>query len=317
MALFNKLEEQSKTFNTTVLNQVANNIDFIYRQYSMSFTDIVQMDNFKKLTNQYNISSPIEEAKFIDSLGEMSANPSPSSITRNVTSKFQGAFFIAELDKMSFLKNTDHALYSFSVTNNDINVKKLTSSRLFDEAFKSGNNFIFGKPEEGIITGYDTENLQMFLRLYKPEENMEKKDIKKILFLITPKNFLPDLYKDIDNLKYGTLYILDQFDNILSYNHPSFRDDYEYNERLEINEYINVEINKFLLVRDVYPEINDNVKYIKLEKQLIRINKVLNKLKTKYNRAVSSYMNRKKIFPTDIIFLVCRFYSYNYFNINK
>ena len=54
--------------------------------------------------------------------------------------------------------------------------------------------------------------------------------MKKILFLITPKNFLPDLYKDIDNLKYGTLYILDQFDNILSYNHPSFRDDYDYNE---------------------------------------------------------------------------------------
>ncbi|MBQ2293873.1 MAG: hypothetical protein II258_00710, partial [Spirochaetales bacterium] len=230
MALFNKLDEQSRTFNTTVLNQVANNIDFIYRQYSMSFTDIVQMDNFKKLTNQYNLSSAIEESKFIESLGEMSANPSPSSITRNVTSKFQGAFFISELDKMSFLKNTDHALYSFSVTNNDINVKKLTNSRLFDEAFKSGNNFIFGKPEEGIITGYDTENLQMFLRLYKPEENMEKKDIKKILFLITPKNFLPDLYKDIDNLKYGTLYILDQFDNILSYNHPSFRDDYDYNE---------------------------------------------------------------------------------------
>ena len=60
MALFNKLDEQSRTFNTTVLNQVANNIDFIYRQYSMSFTDIVQMDNFKKLTNLYNISSPIE-----------------------------------------------------------------------------------------------------------------------------------------------------------------------------------------------------------------------------------------------------------------
>ena len=230
MTLFNKLEEQSKTFNTTVLNQVANNIDFIYRQYSMSFTDVIQMDNFKKLIDQYNFSSAIEESKFIESLGEISATPSPSSITRNATSKFQGAFFISELDKISLLRNADHTLYSFSVTNNSIDVKKLINSRLFDEAFNSGNNFIFGKPEDGIITGYDSENLQMFLRLYKPEENMEKKDIKKILFLITQKNFLPDLYKDIDNLKYGTLYILDQFDNILSYNHPSFRDDYDYNE---------------------------------------------------------------------------------------
>lgn len=228
--LFNKLEEQSKTFNTTVLNQVANNIDFIYRQYAMSFTDIVQMDNFKKLISPINFSSAIEESQFIESLGEISATPSPSSITRNATSKFQGAFFICELDKQSLLKNTDYTLYSFSINNNSIDIRKLMKSRMFDEAFNSGNNLIFGKPENEIITGYDSENLQMFLYLYKPEENMQKKDINKLLFLVTQKNFLPDLYKDIDNLKYGTLYILDQFNNILSYNHPSFRDDYSYDE---------------------------------------------------------------------------------------
>lgn len=228
--LFNKLEDQSKTFNTTILTQVANNIDFIYRQYSMSFTDIVEMDNFKKLIGSNKFSSAIEESKLIESLGEISANPSPSSITRNATSKFQGAFFISELDKPSLLRNTDNTLYSFSITNNSIDIKKLVASRMFDEAFNSGNNLIFGKPEDGIITGYDSENLQMFLYLYKPEENMQKKDINKLLFLVTHKNFLPDLYKDIDNLKYGTLYILDQFNNILSYNHPSFRDDYDYDE---------------------------------------------------------------------------------------
>lgn len=228
--LFNKLEDQSKTFNTTILTQVANNIDFIYRQYSMSFTDIVEMDNFKKLIGSNKFSSAMEESKLIESLGEISANPSPSSITRNATSKFQGAFFISELDKPSLLRNTDNTLYSFSITNNSIDIKKLVASRMFDEAFNSGNNLIFGKPEDGIITGYDSENLQMFLYLYKPEENMQKKDINKLLFLVTHKNFLPDLYKDIDNLKYGTLYILDQFNNILSYNHPSFRDDYDYDE---------------------------------------------------------------------------------------
>ena len=114
--LFNKLEDQSKTFNTTILTQVANNIDFIYRQYSMSFTDIVEMDNFKKLIGSNKFSSAIEESKLIESLGEISANPSPSSITRNATSKFQGAFFISELDKPSLLRNTDNTLYSFSIS---------------------------------------------------------------------------------------------------------------------------------------------------------------------------------------------------------
>jgi serine phosphatase RsbU (regulator of sigma subunit) len=77
---------------------------------------------------------------------------------------------------------------------------------------------------------------------------MEKKDISKILFLITQKSFLPDLYKDIDNLKYGTLYILDQFNNILSYNHPSFRDDYSYDE--EKKTYVLHEDDSFYIKED-------------------------------------------------------------------
>lgn len=230
ITLFNKLEEQSKTFNTTILEQVANNIDFIYRQHSMSFTDIVQMDNFKKLISPQEFLSATEEAQFIENLGEISATPSPNSITRSATSKFQGNFFIAELDKASLSKNTDYTLYSFSLTNNNIDIKKLIASRLFDEAFNNGNNLIFGKPEDGVITGYDSENLQMFLYLYKLDRNMQKSDVTKLLFLVTQKNFLYDLYKDINNLKYGTLYILDQFNNVVSYNHPSSKDDYDYDE---------------------------------------------------------------------------------------
>lgn len=114
-------------------------------------------------------------------------------------------------------------------------------------------------------------------------------------------------------------YDKNQFDEFGSklYDYINNYNDYEYNKRIEINEYINIEINKILLVRKVYPELDENVKYVKLEKQLIRIDKVLNKLKLKYNRALSDYLNRKKVFPSEFICMICRFYSYNYFNIDK
>ena len=66
-----------------------------------------------------------------------------------------------------------------------------------------------------------------------------------------------------------------------------------------------------------YPELNDNVKYVKYEKQLIRMKKVLSKLQIKYNKALGAYLSRKKIFPSGLICVMCRFYSYNYFNLNN
>ncbi len=148
--------------------------------------------------------------------------------------------------------------------------------------------------------------------------NKKRKNVKR-LFLEMDNLFMKRFHllnKMVDVVK---AYDKNQFDEFGSrlYDYINSYDDYEYNKRLEVNEYINNEIKKILLVRKVYPELNENVKYIKLEKQLIRLNKVLNKYQLKYNKALRDYISRKKIFPSELICVLCRFYSYNYFNLKK
>lgn len=227
ITLFNKLEEQSNIFNSTVLKQVANNIDFIYSQYAMSFVDITYMDNFKKIIDHPQYTSQIEEIDFMQTLGESTGDPKGNTVTRATFSKFQGAFFIAELDKYSTKMGTNYLLYRLSLSNAEVNVDKLKNDKMFSEITKEKATLIFAKPEPGVLTGYDADKLQIFLFPYYREEDTE---LKKILFLVTDRNFIPDLYKDIDSLKYGTLYVLDRYDNVLSYNHPSDKDEYEYDK---------------------------------------------------------------------------------------
>lgn len=145
--------------------------------------------------------------------------------------------------------------------------------------------------------------------------NNKRKDVRK-LFLEMDNFFIKRLNilsKMIDVIK---AYDKKQFDDFGSnlYDYINNYKEFDYNKRLEINENINKEIKKILLVRRVYPELDENVKYVKLEKQLVRINKVINKLQIKYNRALKIYLNRRMIFPSELICIICRFYSYNYFN---
>ena len=101
--------------------------------------------------------------------------------------------------------------------------------------------------------------------------NRKRIEVKR-LFLDMDELFLKRLNLLSKMLDIVKAYDKNQFDDFGSklYDYMNNYEDYEYNKRLEINEYVNIEVNKILLVRKVYPEINDNVKYEKYEKQLIR-----------------------------------------------
>lgn len=114
-------------------------------------------------------------------------------------------------------------------------------------------------------------------------------------------------------------YDKNQFDEFGSklYDYVSNYSDYDYNKKIDVNELINIEIKKLLLASKVYPELQELNKYVKLEKQLIRTEKVLIKVGIKYNKVLNEYNNRRKIFPSNLISKICRFYSFNYYNSNK
>lgn len=122
------------------------------------------------------------------------------------------------------------------------------------------------------------------------------------------------LSKIVDIVK---AYDRNQFDDLGSrlYDYSNSYKEYEFNKRISINEILDSDIKKLLLVSKVYPELKELPKFVKLEKQLIRYSKVIKKMKIKYNKVLDNYNNRKKIFPSGIICLVCKFYNYNYFKI--
>lgn len=110
-------------------------------------------------------------------------------------------------------------------------------------------------------------------------------------------------------------YDRNQFDDFGSrlYDYSNSYKEYDYNEKIKINELIESDIKKLLLVSKVYPELSELSKFVKLEKQLIRYSKVIKKIKVKYNRVLDNYNNRKKVFPSGLICMLCKFYNYNYF----
>lgn len=124
------------------------------------------------------------------------------------------------------------------------------------------------------------------------------------------------LYKIIDVVKHFDKNQFDSFGSNL-YDYINNYDKLSYNDRLILNENLCMDIKKILLVSDVYPEINSIEKYKKYENQLIRFNKRINKLQKRYNKSVLVYMNRKKIFPSNLICIICRFYPYNYFDLKN
>ena len=144
--------------------------------------------------------------------------------------------------------------------------------------------------------------------------NNKRKDVRKTFMeldvLFEKRLILLD--KMIDIVK---SYDKNQFDDFGSklYDYLKNYNSFDCNQKLEINALIECNIKKVLLVRKVYPELDEVDKYLKLEKQLVRINKIINKLCIRYNKFLKVYMDRKKIFPSGIICFICRFYSYNYF----
>ena len=106
-----------------------------------------------------------------------------------------------------------------------------------------------------------------------------------------------------------------QFDDFGSklYDYSNAYGEYDYNKKIEINELIESDVKKLLLVSKVYPELNGVDRFVKLERQLIRYVKVIKKLKVKYNRLLDIYNDRKGIFPSGLFCSICNFYNYDYF----
>ncbi len=229
--LYKYLEKQNKNFYKTLLVQVANNISFIFEQYALTCNDVTLMSNFDLLVNYPKYSSKVEEREMYDKLGEEGDNPKGGSIRRAAMNKIKGDLMIAEIDRKSLLD--ENALFkkhffSSTASNLTINDEKLLEDPLF-KSLKGDNNkkIIFGKFRKGVVSGFNADKRVFFIYpYYYPEET----DFRKFLFVTLDFDYLRRVYSDINELKYGTLFVIDEKNNILLKNHPDSDDYYTYNE---------------------------------------------------------------------------------------
>ncbi len=160
--------------------------------------------------------------------------------------------------------------------------------------------------------------LILFLLLEYIFINKEIKEVKKAFFeldalFIKRMNVLS---KMIDIIKQ---YDKNQFDDFGSrlYDYLSFYDDYDFNKKISINELIEIDIKRVLLVSTAYPELKNTSKYVKYEKKLIRYSKVIKRFKIKYNKVLDYYYERKNCLSRYLLCNILKFYKFNYFEIEK
>lgn len=222
--LFGRLKEQGNVFHSTILRQVANNIDFIYTQYAMSFVDITNMENFKRIVEKKSFTDLMDERNFLENMGELTGSPAGNSISSAAFSKFKGAFFLVDMSKRSLLRNEDFYKIRFSLSDAKINIPELIKSDLFKSAAgdRASAKLVYGRPPEGVLSAFQAEQMTMFVYPYFRESDVE---CSVFMIVLENKDFMPDVYRGIESLKFGTLYVIDRFNRIISRNHPS-SDDY-------------------------------------------------------------------------------------------
>lgn len=151
------------------------------------------------------------------------------------------------------------------------------------------------------------------------EFSIVNKKIKKLNKLFQEMN---NLFIKRLNVLYKMLDIIKEYDrvefDVLSsklYDYINEYDEYNLEKKININEDLYLDLKKIFLVTKVYPELLNNVKYVKLEKQLKRYNKVISKLCKKYNNALLYYLDRKKTFPSSLICKIIQKEEYRYFSL--
>ena len=241
--IFLHLEEKSKEFYSSILIQISNNIDFMYEQYARTLTNIVRIPNVEKGLSYPPYKSETEEMEVSDMVKGKNTiykgnRVISEGLRKTAEEKIDGDVYLYELDRKSVINNADYMVHKLNLGLPDPDVRLMLEDPLFKK-IKNDNQIkmIFGKFKDNVLKGTNCESkpVMIFPYYYEPPENPDDTFEKFILIQIFP-DFIPKFYSNISHIKQGTLYILDQFNNIVSFNHPSNEDYYEFD--YDKNQYV-------------------------------------------------------------------------------
>jgi serine phosphatase RsbU (regulator of sigma subunit) len=230
LRIYSHLENQGGEYYATLLTQVKTNMEFVYNQYARTFSNIFEIPGVKNgLTAPSYRSKSQELAIRREIIGEEAVE---GGLRNTVEEKIDGYVFIYESDRKSRVDGKDYVVHKVTGDSYLPDYEKLIQDPLFTR-IKEDNNIrmIFGSLGDSVIPGEDTSTMPVVIfPYYLTPPTREDDTFEKFLLVLLKKDFIPNFYQEIESLQYGTLYILDQFDNIISRNHPGPLDFYPFDQ---------------------------------------------------------------------------------------
>jgi len=232
--VFNHLELRSSNYYSSLLKQVANNIDFVYEQYGRVLNNIFNNTEIVKGINSPPYKDQSEE--ILISAYIIGEEKLKGRLREMIEEKIDGHVMIIEMDRKSLISKTNYKIHfasDQSYLNLSGNIERLIQDPIYLRLKENnGIKLILARTSKNVFSGYDIEKRPIIIFPYYPTPPEKKEDtFSKFVLVLLNSDFIPKFYQDIEDLKYGTLYILDQNDMVLSYNHPNTASDYyEYDD---------------------------------------------------------------------------------------
>ncbi|HPO50933.1 MAG TPA: hypothetical protein PLO89_11455, partial [Spirochaetota bacterium] len=228
--IYNHLEKQGKNFYSTLITQVNKNIDLIYEQYGRTLANMMTISSVQAGLYAPPYKSKQQENDVKKSV--MGDATTEGGFRSTAEEKIDGNVHIYELDRKSLLNGTDYTVHILNASVGVLDFNKLLNDPLYLEV-KNNNKIrmIFGKLKPGVSSTpeYDARPT-IILPYYQTPPEKETDTFTKFVVISLNNDFIPKFFEDMEPLRFGTLYILDRFDNIISLNHPSSDYYYDYDD---------------------------------------------------------------------------------------
>jgi serine phosphatase RsbU (regulator of sigma subunit) len=231
---YNYLEKQNQTYYTTLLRQVKKNVSFMLDQYNTTFTNIFKLPSVIDGLSRPPYQSMQQEKEISEGIvGGGQTSEGKASMRATVQERIDGTVLLYELGRRSLFNDTDYKVHRAvdpSITVYIPNFEKMVSDPLFKSIQENPDQeFIFGMFKEGVLpTTYSGQDRPIMIFPFARDSSPGTFDTFALVQVNS--DFLPEFYSSITEMQYGTLFILDQFNNIINYNHPNPDDYYDYDE---------------------------------------------------------------------------------------
>ena len=211
---------QNKEFYRDIISQVTTNVDFYYNQYAISFADITQSSVFQKIVNRPEMTSIEDKSFTIDGKNYILA------LEEFLVSKFNGVFLMLELGREDTVNNRSYKHFFIGYSNISFDVEKLKKDPVF---LKMSENLVM---EPILATSEAIRGAKGITQpiFFFPHIKEGSDKIDELMLIIETPTFLNSLYEKNIRLKFGTLYMLDQFGNVQERNHPNVNDYYNFDK---------------------------------------------------------------------------------------